>query len=150
MAAKQHLICLTVEERQQVERAVRSNKNSPRERLRARILLAVGDGAERTDRQIAAQAGACLNTVARVRRRFAEGGCQRALHHGKQKRRKARKLDGHAEAHLVALTCSAPPKERKRWSLHLLAGKLVEAQVVDTVSHETVRQTLKKTRSSRG
>jgi hypothetical protein len=71
-------------------------------------------------------------------------GLTGALHHAEQKRRKARRLDGRAEAHLVALTCSAPPDERKRWSLHLLAGKLVAAEVVDTVSHETVRQTLKK------
>jgi hypothetical protein len=70
MSAKQHLIRLTAEERLQVERAGRSNKNSPRERMRARILLATSDGKERTDKQIAAQVGACLNTVARVRRRF--------------------------------------------------------------------------------
>ena len=150
MAAKQHLIRLTAEERQQVERAVRSNKNSPRERMRARILLASSDGAPRTDKQIAAQVGACLNTVARVRRRFALRGLAGALHHAEQKRRKARKLDGRAEAHLVALTCSAPPEDRKRWSLHLLGRRLVAAEVVESVSHETVRQTLKKMRSSRG
>ena len=150
MAAKQHLIRLTAEERLQVERAVRSNKNSPRERMRARILLAASDEPTRSDKQIAGQVGACLNTVARVRRRFALRGLEGALHHAEQKRRKVRCLDGRAEAHLVALTCAAPPPERKRWSLHLLAGKLVEAQVVDAVSHETVRQTLKKTRSSRG
>lgn len=150
MSAKQHLIGLSAEERLQVERAVRSNKNSPRERLRARILLAASDGTERTDKQIAAQVGACPNTVARVRRRFAEGGLERALRHAEQKRRKARKLDGRAEAHLVALTCSAPPKDRKRWSLHLLGRQLVAAEVVDAVSHETVRQTLKKISSSRG
>ena len=150
MAAKQHRICLTTEERQQVERAVRSNKNSPRERRRARILLAASDGAARTDQQIAAQVGVCLNTVARVRRRFALRGLAGALHHAEQTRRKARRLDGRAEAHLVALTCSAPPHERKRWSLHLLGRQLVEAEVVESVSHETVRQTLKKISSSRG
>ena len=150
MAAKQHRIRLTVEERQRVERAVRSNKNSPRERTRARILLTADNEPAWSDQLIARQVGACLNTVARVRRRFALLGLEGALHHAEQKRRKVRRLDGRAEAHLVALTCSAPPAERKRWSLHLLAGKLVEAQVVDTVSHETVRQTLKKMRSNRG
>ena len=150
MAAKQHLIRLTPEERQQVERTVRSNKHSPRERMRARVLLTASDDAERTDKQIAVQVGACLNTVARVRRRFAEGGLARALQHTEQKRRKARKLDGRAEAHLVALTCSAPPEDRKRWSLHLLGRKLVAAEVVESVSHETVRQTLKKISSSLG
>lgn len=150
MATKQHLICLTAEEREQVERAVRSNKNSPRERMRARVLLAASDGTEPTDKQVAAQVGVCLNTVARVRRRFALHGLAGALHHAEQKRRKARKLDGRAEAHLVALTCSVPPDERKRWSLHLLGRQLVAAEVVDTVSHETVRQTLKKISSSLG
>ncbi len=74
----------------------------------------------------------------------------KAVRRAEQKRRKARRLDGRAEAHLVALTCSAPPEDRKRWSLHLLGRKLVAAEVVDTVSHETVRQTLKKISSSRG
>ena len=74
-----------------------------------------------------------------MRRRFALRGLAGALHHGEQKRRKARKLDGRAEAHLIALTCSVPPDERKRWSLHLLGRQLVAAEVVDTVSHETVR-----------
>lgn len=150
MSAKQHFVRLNEEERQQVERAVRSNKNSPRERLRARIILAASDPANLTDEQIVARVGANALTVWRVRRRFAERGLKGALRHGEQKRRKARKLDGRAEAHLVALTCSAPPAERKCWSLHLLAGKLVAAEVVDSVSHETVRQTLKKISSSRG
>ena len=150
MSAKQHFVCLNEEERQQVERAVRSNKNSPRERRRARILLAASNSAGGTDAQVAVRVGASALTVWRVRKRFAEGGLKRALHHGEQKRRKARKLDGRAEAHLVALTCSAPPEDRKRWSLHLLGRRLVAAEVVASVSHETVRQTLKKTSSSRG
>ena len=150
MSAKQHFVRLNDEERQLVERAVRSNKNSPRERLRARILSAASDPAGLTDAQVAAQVNASLLTVWRVRKRFAEDGLKRALHHAEQTRRKARRLDGRAEAHLVALVCSAPPGERKRWSLHLLAGKLVAAEGVATVSHETVRQTLKKMRSSPG
>ena len=150
MSAKQHFVRLNEEERQQVARAVRSNKNSPRERQRARILLAAAGPAGGTDAQVAARVGASALTVWRVRKRFAEGGLKRALHRGEQKRRKARKLDGRAEAHLVALTCSAPPEDRKRWSLHLLGRQLVTVEVVESVSHETVRQTLKKMRSSRG
>ena len=150
MSAKQHFVRLDDEERQQVERAARSNKNSPRERLRARILLTVSDPAGFTDAQVAAQVGAGALTVWRVRKRFAERGLKGALRHGEQKRRKARQLDGRAEAHLVALTCSAPPDERKRWSLHLLGRKLVAAEVVASISHETVRQTLKKINSNLG
>lgn len=150
MSAKLHVVTLNNEERQRVERAVRSNKNSARERMRARILLAASDPAHLTDAQIATQVGASALTVWRVRRRFTARGLAGALHHAEQKQRKARRLDERAEAHLVALTCSTPPDERKRWSLHLLAGQLIEARVVDTVSHETVRQTLKKINSSRG
>lgn len=149
MSAKLHVVTLNNDERQRVERAVRSTRNSPRERMRARILLAA-DKAILTDVQIAAQVGTSPLTVWRVRRRFAERGLAGALHHAEQKRRKTRRLDGRAEAHLIALTCSAPPAERKRWSLHLLADQLIEARVVDYVSHETVRQTLKKISSSRG
>ena len=150
MSAKLHFVRLNDEQRLQVERAARSNKNSPRERMRARILLTASDPAGFTDKQLATQVGASALTVWRVRKRFAEGGLERALHHAEPTRRKARRLDGRAEAHLVALTCSAPPEDRKRWSLHLLGRQLVEAEVVESVSHETVRQTLKKISSSPG
>lgn len=147
MPAKKHCVILNEEERLALERAARSNKRSLRERQRARILLAAADGQD--DASIAKAAGVHPNTVANVRRRFAAGGTK-TVRRAEQNKRKARRLDGRAEAHLVALVCSAPPLDRKRWSLHLLAGKLIEAQVVDCVSHETVRQTLKKMSSSRG
>lgn len=147
MPAKKYVVVLDEAARQALERAARSNKRSLRERQRARILLAAAKGQD--DASIARAVGVHLNTVAGVRRRFTSTGVK-SVRRAAQKRRKARRLDGRAEAHLVALTCSAPPEDRKRWSLHLLAGKLVAAQVVDSVSHETVRQTLKKTRSSRG
>ena len=147
MPAKKYVVTLDEEARQSLERAGRSNKRSLRERQRARILLAAANGQD--DASIAQAVGVHLNTVAGVRRRFVTAGVK-SVCRAEQKRRKARRLDGRAEAHLVALSCSTPPDERKRWSLHLLAGRLVEAQVVDTVSHETVRQTLKKINSSRG
>jgi transposase len=147
MPAKKHHVLVTDEDRLALERAAPSNKRSLRERQRARILLAAANGQD--DAAIARAVGVHANTVANVRRRFAAEGTK-TVRRAVQKRRKARCLDGRAEAHLVALVCSAPPDERKRWSLHLLAGKLVEAEVVDSVSHETVRQTLKKIDSSRG
>ena len=147
MPAKEHAVILPKEQRLELERAARSNKRTLRERQRARILLAAANGAG--DAAVAQSVGVHPNTVANVRRRFVAAGTK-AVRRAEQKRRKARRLDGRAEAHLVALTCAAPPEDRKRWSLHLLAGKLVAAEVVDTVSHETVRQTLKKMRSSRG
>jgi Homeodomain-like domain len=153
MSAKQYVVSLTGTERAQLERAARSNKRSRRERVRARVLLGVdtaGGPDGWTDAQASQCTGASLNTVARVRQRFALQGCAAALHHAEQPRRKARRLDGAAEAHLIALVCSTPPQGRKGWSLHLLAGRLVQAGYTDSVSHETVRQTLKKTRLNLG
>jgi transposase len=153
MSAKQYEVTLTATERAHLERAARSNKRSRRERVRARLLLGVDSAGGRegwSDAQASQCTGASLNTVARVRQRFAGQGCLRALRHAQQPRRKARRLDGAAEAHLVALVCSAPPKGRKCWSLHLLADRLVQAGYTDSLSHETVRQTLKKMRLTPG
>ena len=153
MSAKQYVVTLTAPERAQLERAARSNKRSRRERVRARVLLGVDSAGGRagwTDAQATQHTGASLNTVARVRQRFVLQGCAAALHHAEQPRRKARRLDGAAEAHLVALVCSAPPEGHKGWSLHLLAGRLIQAGYTDSVSHETVRQTLKKMRLNPG
>ena len=86
----------------------------------------------------------------RVRRRFVEEGLELALSPYRTPRREYRsKLDGEQEAKLIATACSAPPEDRARWSLRLLADKLVELKVVDSICHETVRQVLKKTNSSR-
>ena len=87
----------------------------------------------------------------RVRQRFVEHGLEAALVRKKQERpSRQRKLDGRAEARLIALACSAPPQGRKEWTMRLLADRLVELDVVDAVSDETVRRVLKKTNSSRG
>ena len=88
--------------------------------------------------------------VQRVRRRFAEAGLAATLARKRPERAYERRLDGRQEAHLVALACSAPPEGRARWTLRLLAGELVRLEVVEAVSHATVRQTLKKTNSSHG
>jgi hypothetical protein len=89
-------------------------------------------------------------TVENVRERFALGGLQAALERKEQTKRKARVLDGEAEAFLIATVCSVPPEGRSRWTLHLLADKVIVAGYTDSVSHETVRQTLKKMNSSLG
>jgi transposase len=89
-------------------------------------------------------------TVHRIRRRFHEEDLDAALKAKEQQNRRPRQLDGEQEARLIALVCDDAPEGYARWSLRLLADKLVELKVVESVSHETVRQTLKKTRSSRG
>ncbi len=153
MPAKLHHVTLTSEQRAHVEIIARSYKHSERERNRARILLladaSTGQPALK-DADISAQVGVCQPTVEQVRRRFAEGGVDAAMFRKEQAHRKVRLLDGAAEAFLVATTCSAPPEGQKRWSLHLLQDKMIAAGYCESVSHETIRQTLKKMNSSPG
>jgi hypothetical protein len=89
-------------------------------------------------------------TVARIRQRYVTGGLEAALHRKPPARSYHRRLEGQQEARLVALACSPPPEGHKRWTLRLLADRLVELEVIESVSYETVRQTLKQTGSSRG
>jgi transposase len=114
---------------------------------RAQILLKTADGQH--DEEIIAALSVGHSTVERIRRRFVEGGIARALNEDPRPGQ-ARKLDGRGEAQLIALTCSERPDGQARWSVRLLADKLVELGVVEHISHETVRQTLKKTTSSPG
>ena len=89
-------------------------------------------------------------TVERVRRRCVEEGVEAALGRKEQLRRRQKKLDGLGEAHLIALACGEPPEGRAGWMLQLLADRLVECEIVESISTETVRQTLKKTNSNLG
>ncbi len=100
------------------------------------------------DEEIARALKVGTATVERVRRRCVEEGLEAALGRRQQLNRRRRKLDGEGEAHLIALTCSQPPEGRASWTLQLLADQLVECEIVDSISTETVRQTLKKTNSS--
>ena len=148
MPAKKYVVTLSDQQRQELERIAASNKRSLRERTRARILLladTAGPEGGRKDTDISKTVHSCVLTVGRIRRRFCQEGQEAAFKHKPQQNRKRRILDGEAEAHLIALTCSTPPEGHKRWSLHLLQNRLIEERIVDTVSHETVRQTLKKT-----
>jgi transposase len=151
---KRYIVRLTSEEREQLRRLVRIGKAAAYRLLWARILLLVDVEKETpalTDEEAARALETTARTVERVRRRFVEEGLEAAL---QQKKRDASSttpvLDGEAEARLIALCCSAPPQGRSRWTLRLLADKLVELEVVETVSHETVRRTLKKTNLSLG
>jgi len=153
MPAKKHHVTLTPEQRQHTEIVARSYKHSERERKRARILL-LADTSQAIgacpDEAIEQQVKVGHTTVEQVRRRFCVEGLEAALHHKEQSTRKARVLDGRAEAFLIATVCSAPPDGQARWSLHLLADKVIAAGYCESVSHETVRQTLKKTNSNPG
>ena len=153
MPAKKYIVSLEAEQRAQLTKISHSYKHSSRERSRARILLAAdsrqpSNGLD--DATIAQQVGVSSPTVERVRRRFVEAGVEAALYHKAQAQRKARVLDGVAEAHLIALVCGTPPEGTKRWTLHLLQDRLIAGGYAESVSHETVRQTLKKMNLSRG
>lgn len=150
---KQYHVTLTSEQRDGLQQMVHSHRTSPRQRTHARILL-LADTSQPTgatpDALICQAARTSPSTVARVRHRFASAGLEPSLYHQPQLHRKPRVLDGEAEAHLVALVCGAPPEGHQRWSLHLLKDTLIQRGYTNTVSHETVRQTLKKMNLSLG
>ena len=149
MRAKKYTVALSGEDRLAVEKVARSYRRSERERLHARILLqAAADDA--TDAEVAAELHTCVATVGRVRRHCAEEGWKAAVYRRPQGHRKARVLDGAGEAHLIAIACGAPPDGHKRWSLVLLKERLIEMRITDSISTETVRQTLKKTHLNLG
>jgi transposase len=146
------IVRLEAVERQQLQALVDEGRGSKSVRQRARVLLKAdeGDGAlSWTDERVAEFAEVSLSTVHRVRQQFVEEGLDATLRRRPSPQRQYRKLDGAAEAKLIATACSQAPAGRSRWTLHLLADKLVELQVVDSISHECVRTTLKKTNFSR-
>lgn len=151
---KKYRVTLTADERDQLAALIAAGKAAARKLAHARILLkadAADGGPAWTDDRIADAVEVSVATVERVRQRFVEPGLDAALDRKEQEKpSRERKLDGRAEARLIALACSAPPDGRKRWTLRLLADRLVELEVVDAVCPETVRQTLQKTTSSRG
>jgi transposase len=154
MPQKKYLVTLTAAERDRLTALVSAGKRSALTVTRARVLLKADQadgGPAWPDGRIAEALDCGLRTVERVRRRFVEQGLEPALGRKPQDRpSRERRLDGRAEARLIALACSAPPEGRKEWTMKLLADRLVELQVVGSISDETVRRVLKKTRSSRG
>jgi transposase len=145
--AKRYRVTLTVEEREGLDRMISRGKADARKLVHARVLLqadASEGGPDWTDIRIAEAVRVSVRTIERVRQRFIEDGLEAALLPKPSPRVYARKLDGEQEAKLVAMACSAPPEGKKRWTLRLLAERMVALEVVPELSHETVRQTLKK------
>src|SRR5437667_8573641 len=143
---KKYTVTLTAEERNSLQRLVTTGKAAAKKLTHARILLkadAAPGGPAWIDADIAGAVEVSAATVERVRQRFVEQGLEAALVRKRQDRpSRERKLDGRGEARLIALACSSPPSGRGAWTLQLLADKLVELQVVDTIADETVRQVL--------
>ena len=145
--SKRNVVTLSERERAALGQRVAMGRGPARELTHARILLKADEGPDGpacTDEQIATALDVSLSTISRVRQRFVEEGVEAALNRRRPRREYRRKLDGEQEAHLVALACTPPPLGRRRWTLRLLAGKLVELRYIDGVCHETVRQVLKK------
>jgi hypothetical protein len=146
--AKKYRVTLTAEERGELGAMISRGKADARKLTHARILLQADEaagGPAAADAGVAAGLNVSTRTVERVRQRFVEDGLQAALLPKPTKRVYARVLDGAQEAHLIALACSAPPEGKKRWTLRLLAERVVELRFAGAVSHETVRRVLKKT-----
>jgi hypothetical protein len=153
MPRAKHIVRLTSDQRDQVERLIRTGHAPAQTQARARILLHADCGAggpSLDDAAIAAAVAVSRPTVERVRYAFVTKGLTAALHRKPWSGPPRRKLDGAQEAHLAALACSPPPDGAERWTLTLLADRLVELQVVDSIARDTVRMALKKTKSNRG
>jgi transposase len=141
MPAKKYKVTLTEAERQELISLTSKGQVRARKMKRAQVLLKADGGLKDSDIMTAVNVSRPM--VEDTRRRFVEGGLEKALNEDPRPGAK-RKLDGHAEAYLVALTCSEPPDDHDHWTLRLLADKLVELDVVDSISYEAVRRTLKK------
>jgi len=152
MPAKKYRVKLTEEERKCLKLLISKGKASARKIIHANVLLHADETVTGSlkDTAIAEAIHISLLTVERVRKRFVEEGLESALNPKVQKRRRAKKLDGEAEAFLVATACSPAPEGYNDWTLKLLAERLVECEIVDSISGETVRKTLKKTNLNPG
>ena len=146
---KKYIVRLSDDERKKLKKIISSGRGPARMFTRARILLKADqsdEGPKWPDDKISEALDVTVQTVERVRKQLVEEGFDSVLSRHEYKQKVSRKkIDGDVEAHLIALSCSEPPTGRARWTLRLLAEKVVELGYVETISHEAIRQTLKKT-----
>jgi transposase len=152
---EKYIITLEAEERAELEAIVRKGKHASQKVLNALILLNCDERkrdqeSRRSSEEIAEVLHISARKIDRVKRRFVEEGLEVALNGLESTKTYEKLVDGDMEAHLIALSCSAPPAGHARWTLRLLAQKAVELEYVESISHETVRRTLKKTNSKLG
>ena len=152
MPAKIYHIDLTEEEQLGLEQIISKRKSTSEIVKRSKILLAADRNGEKcwNDQQLSAQYEVSTRTVERLRKRFIEGGIEMTLKGKPRLNLDKKRFDGEVEAQLVALRCSEPEEGRSSWTLHLLADKMVALNYVESISHESVRQILKKTKLSLG
>ena len=146
MRYKKYHVYLTAEEKDKLKQIVKKGTGRARQIQRAHILLKadVSEGQGWTDQQIRDTFHLARNTVSKIRKRFTEVGLEETVKRKHPNRDYVTRLDGEQEAHLVALACSEPPEGHARWTLRLLAERMVRLEYVERVSYETVRQVLKK------
>lgn len=151
---RRYIVTLSRDEREALSELASRGEHNSQKILNALILLASDEGGYRvkrsTNEEVARVLGISVKKIDRLKKRFVIGGIDAALSRKKSDRVYVKKVDGDFEAHLVALSCSEPPEGFARWSLRLLADKVVELGYIDSISHEAVRGILKKTRSSPG
>jgi transposase len=148
MPAKKYKVALTAAERQALQHLTSTGKTAAYQITRARILLKADEQQAEggwKDQAISEALEVSVATIERVRQQFVEQGAEAVLRYKPRQCSPRRRLDGEKEAHLIALTCSEAPEGRVRWTLRLLADRMVELGHVEQISHETIRQTLKKT-----
>ncbi len=151
---KKYNVLLSMDERATIKKLMTSGRGPARMFTRARILLKADqsdDGPGWSDERISEALDVTVQTIERVRKQLVEEGFDAVLSRREYKQKVSRKkIDGDMEAHLIALSCSDPPEGRARWTLRLLADTVVELGYVENISHEAIRQTLKKTNLNRG
>ena|SRR5690242_14287324 len=146
---EKYIVKLTQEERETLLSMLKKGKASANKLMHARVLLEADENVDaikkKTDEEISKQLHVSTKTVARIRKQFVEEGLEVALLRKPHTNPKSRKINGDQEAHLISLCCSKPPEGRNRWTLKLLANRLVELEIVDSVSPVIISRVLKKT-----
>ena len=145
MSQKSHCVKLKKHARQYLQKIVESGEDKARKITRCRILLLADKG--KTDQEISGALNVCLATIFNIRRRYCQGGLERAISE-EARSGQPPKFKGKSMAKITALACSKPPEGRAKWSLRLLADRVIELDIVETISHVSVRNILKKTNSS--
>jgi transposase len=147
MSPKNHRVKLNEQERQYLQKIVESGKDKARKITRCRILLLADESKGKTDQEISDALNVCLATIFNIRRRYHHGGLEPAIEEAPRSGQPP-KFTGKSMAKITAIACSKPPEGRSRWSLRLLADRVIELDIVETISHQSIRTILKKTNSS--
>ncbi len=148
MSQKQFLVQLSEQDRLRLQKIVRSGKDKARKITRSRILLLADETNGKTDEEISDALNVCLATIFNIRRRYCQEGLERAIGEGTRSGQPP-KFKGRAAAKITAIACSKPPEGQARWSLRLLADRIVELKIVESISHQSVSNILKKTNLNR-